>query len=134
MYSDPRKITLLAAILVFTAGFANPAQAFRCGTKLVKEDMHEQQVIAVCGEPATRRHMGYAVRGVPYGWRRVTPGGREIWYPRGGTLTEEVVVTEWVYNFGPRKLMRRLIFHGGILVEIDTIGYGYIEENTDDDK
>jgi hypothetical protein len=94
--------------------------------------MHEQQVIAICGEPTTRRHLGYAVRGVPYGWRRVTPGGRETWYPRGGTLTEEVIVTEWVYNFGPRKLMRRLVFHGGVLVEIDTIGYGYIEQEQDD--
>lgn len=131
MFSGPRKLAL-TAVLLLAIGYADPAHAFRCKTKLVKEGMHEQQVIAVCGEPTSRRHMGYAVRGVPYGWRRVTPGGREIWYPRGGTLTEEVVVTEWIYNFGPRKLMRRLIFHGGILVEIDTVGYGYIEQDPDD--
>jgi hypothetical protein len=132
MFPVPRKTVPLAVVLGLAFGFADPAHAFRCGTKLVKEDMHQQQVIAICGEPTTRRHMGYAVRGVPYGWRRVTPGGRETWYPRGGTLTEEVIVTEWVYNFGPRKLMRRLIFHGGVLVEIDTIGYGYIEKDDDD--
>lgn len=131
MFSEPRKLAL-TAVLLLAVGYADPAHAFRCKTKLVKEGMHEQQVIAVCGEPTSRRHMGYAVRGVPYGWRRVTPGGREIWYPRGGTLTEEVVVTEWIYNFGPRKLMRRLVFHGGILVEIDTVGYGYIEQDPDD--
>jgi hypothetical protein len=39
-----------------------------------------------------------------------------------------VVVTEFVYNFGPRKLMRRLIFEGSVLVEIETIGYGYFEK------
>jgi hypothetical protein len=40
----------------------------------------------------------------------------------------EVAITEFVYNFGPRKLMRRLIFEGNVLVEIETIGYGYIEK------
>ncbi len=134
MLSSSRKPAILAAAFILSVSFADTAHAFRCGTKLVREGMHEQQVIAVCGEPTTRRHMGYAVRGVPYGWRRITPGGREVWYPRGGTLTEEVLVTEWVYNFGPRKLMRQLIFHGGVLVEIDTIGYGYIEQDPDEEE
>ena len=40
-------------------------------------------------------------------------------------LATEVVVTEYVYNFGPRKLMRRLVFEGGVLVSIESIGYGY---------
>jgi len=34
-------------------------------------------------------------------------------------------VTELVYNFGPRKLMRKLRFEGGLLTSIETIGYGY---------
>jgi hypothetical protein len=40
---------------------------------------------------------------------------------------QEVVVTEYVYNFGPRKLMRRLLFEGGVLVQIESLGYGYVE-------
>jgi len=48
-------------------------------------------------------------------------------YPGYGRFIEEVVLTEFVYNFGPRKLMRRLMFEGGILVKIETIGYGYRE-------
>ena len=36
---------LLAALLL-----AEPAAAFRCGSKLVKDGMHEQQVIAACDE------------------------------------------------------------------------------------
>ena len=44
--------------------------------------------------------------------------------------SEEVALTEYVYNFGPRKLMRRLMFEGGVLVKIDTIGYGFREKKS----
>ena len=119
--------TLLAA-LVLIGGLlaAESAAAFRCGSKLVVEGMHEQQVIAICGEPTTRRHLGYALR--PYDLRRRQElgGGWSREYRRGfGHLAEEVIITEFVYNFGPRKLMQRLVFEGGILVEIEQIGYGY---------
>jgi hypothetical protein len=38
------------------------------------------------------------------------------------------IVAEYAYNFGPRKVMRRLIFEGGILVSIEALGYGYREK------
>jgi hypothetical protein len=37
------------------------------------------------------------------------------------------MVTAYAYNFGPRKLMRRLVFEAGILVSIESLGYGYRE-------
>lgn len=117
---------LLAALLLLAG---SPAEAFRCNSKIINDGMHEQQVLSICGEPATKRHLGYAVRSFNYGWRRIYPGGvRESYYPGYGQLSEEVIITEYVYNFGPRKLMRRLIFEGGVLVRIETIGYGYIEK------
>jgi hypothetical protein len=88
--------------------------------------MHEQQVRQACGEPATVRHLGYVVRGVDLSaQRRLSPGFSTRRYPGFGHFTQEVVVTEYVYNFGPRKFMRRLVFEGGILVSIQAIGYGY---------
>ena len=116
-------VLLLAAVLL-----AEPAAAFRCGSKLVKDGMHEQQVLAACGEPTTRRHLGFAVRSFDLGARRVSPGWGASHFPGHGHLIEEVIVTEYVYNFGPRRLMRRLIFEGGVLVSIETIGYGYREK------
>lgn len=117
-------ITALTASLA-----ATPAHAFRCKSKIVTDGMHEQQVIAACGQPTTRRMIGYALRSVSLGWRHVRPGGfSRSQYPVYSNLSEEVIVTEYVYNFGPRKLMRRLIFEGGVLVDIDTIGYGYIDK------
>ena len=92
--------------------------------------MHEQQVRAICGKPTTERNLGYAVRGVNFGYENRYPGGWSSGrrYPGNTHFSQEVVITEYVYNFGPRKLMRRLIFEGGVLVTIESIGYGYIEK------
>jgi hypothetical protein len=121
----PIVAALVAAILLFAA---DPALAFRCGSKLVRDGMHEQQVIAACGEPTSVRHLGHAIRAYDYRYR--LHGGGYTYYrmPGVGHFATEVAITEFVYNFGPRKLMRRLIFEGNVLVEIETIGYGYIEK------
>ncbi|HSM31884.1 MAG TPA: DUF2845 domain-containing protein [Woeseiaceae bacterium] len=116
---------LLGAVLLLVA---DPALAFRCGTKLVRDGMHEQQVIAACGDPTSVRHIGRTVRAYDYRFRLRNPGHIYFRTPGVGHFATEVVVTEFIYNFGPRKLMRRLIFEGSVLVEIETIGYGYIEK------
>jgi len=124
----PRKsigLALLAGVLLLVA---DPALAFRCGTKIVRDGMHEQQVIAACGEPTSVRHLGHTIRAYDYRFRLRNPGHMYYRTPGVGHFATEVVVTEFVYNFGPRKLMRRLIFEGSVLVEIESIGYGYIEK------
>ncbi len=130
MISRTRSFIAAGSLLVFAMLASDPAYAFRCKSKIVKDGMHELQVIAICGEPTAVRHIGYALRGYNIGRHNRYPGnlstGRT--YPGYGSLVQEVVVTEYVYNFGPRKLMRRLIFEGGLLVNIETIGYGYIEK------
>ncbi len=123
------RFTLVTAFAIVALLAAESAEAFRCKNRIIRDGMHEQQVIALCGEPTTRRHLGYATRGVSYGWRRDYPGGyTRRQYPGGSTLIEEVVITEMVYNFGPRKFMRRLVFEGGVLTSIESIGYGYRED------
>ena len=123
-----RKYLACCTVFLVTLLLAEPAAAFRCGSKLVKDGMHEQQVIAVCGEPTARRHLGDALRRFDLGSRRPSPGWTGSYFPGYGSPSEEVLITEYVYNFGPRKLMRRLVFEGGILVSIETIGYGYVEK------
>ena len=104
------------------------ANAFRCGRKLVLENMHEAQVRKACGAPTTSRNLGFTTRATYIPVRReLTRGISTEHFPAYGPITEQVVLTEYVYNFGPRKLMRRLIFEGGVLTRIETIGYGYRE-------
>ena len=118
-------IALITTVLILTS---TSAFGFRCGRKIVTENMHEAQVIKACGSPTTARQLGYAVRGAYVPVRRtVSPGMTVERFPGYSYYTEQVVLTEYVYNFGPRKLMRRLMFEGGVLVKIETIGYGYRE-------
>jgi hypothetical protein len=119
------KTLAIAVIFVTSMLVCDPALAFRCGTKLIHDGMHEQQVVARCGQPTTIRHLGRAIRTYDY-FSHVRRHGYTYWRSPGFShLATEVVVTEYVYNFGPRKLMRRLVFEGGVLVSIESIGYGY---------
>ena len=129
-YMNRQKI-LIAAVSAALLLMSPSAFAFRCGQKIVKENMHEVQVRKVCGAPTTARDIGVTTRSTYIPVRRsISPGVTTERFPGYGHFVEEVVLTEYVYNFGPRKLMRRLIFEGGILVKIETIGYGYRESKS----
>ena len=123
------KILAVSAVSAVALLAPESANAFRCGNKLVKEGMHEVEIVAICGEPTTKRNLGYAVRLIDYRTGRPNLPGMTLSRSPGHLLyPAEVMVSEYIYNFGPRKLMRRLIFEGNVLVEIETIGYGYIEK------
>ena len=116
---------LVVALVLLLASL--PAHAFRCGNRIVAEDMHEVEVRRACGEPTTMRHIGRALRNIDAPIRRHPASGWTFNRYPGYAFTQEVIVTEYVYNFGPRKLMRRLVFEGGVLVSIESLGYGYRE-------
>jgi hypothetical protein len=112
--------TIRAALLLALAalGAAAPlrADALRCGSKLVAEGDTRAAVEARCGPPADvarRTRLAPAVV-----WRHGRP-----YHVGEGPI--DVVVEEWTYNFGPQRFMRRVRFEDGIVVRIDTLGYGH---------
>lgn len=115
-------ICLTAALLLCLA--ALPAHALRCGTKLIKREMHETQVIDLCGEPVSTRSLGLAIRH----FDRYSRRSSQTYRLENGYATQEVLVTEMLFNFGPQKLMRLIRFEGGRVVSIETAGYGYREK------
>ncbi len=121
------KFSILAGLLVLGLMLPESAAAFRCGSKLVKDGMHEVEVVAICGEPTFKKQLGYAIRNVNIREHRVTVPGWTISRSPGYYYPAEVMVTEYVYNLGPRKLMRRLVFEGSLLVSVETLGRGYRE-------
>ena len=73
------------------------------------------------------RDIGRTLRNINIPFESNYGGGWTARHYPGYGFSQEVVITEYVYNFGPRKLMRRLLFEGGVLVSIETLGYGYLE-------
>ena len=125
MYRSPhrpaRSALVATALLSFVAAAciaAAPARAdgFRCGTKLVVAGSTRGEVIARCGEPTEVERRAILRR--PVLWRYGRP-----YYVADDRV--EVPVETWTYNLGPNKLMRRLRLEDGVVVEIDTLGYGY---------
>lgn len=115
-------VALLGGLLLLS----ETAEAFRCGNRIIRDGMHEGQVIKLCGEPIATRPLGLVLRSYyPNGY---SVGGLDGRHYRHGYYTE-VMATEMVYNFGPRKLIRILRFEGGYLVDIRTAGYGYLEKD-----
>jgi hypothetical protein len=122
------KIAIATAVLAIALLAPETAAAFRCGNKLVKEGMHETEIVAICGAPTSIRHLGYAVRLVDYrAGRPDLPGMTLSSSPGNVVYPAEVMVTEYIYNLGPRKFMRRIVFEGSLVAAIEKLGRGYRE-------
>jgi len=105
---------LLAAAL--TQARPALADSMRCGSKLMTDGDPASKVLAYCGEPA-----GIERREILRPWG----------YHRGMTVhsSYEVSVEFWTYNFGPHKLMYRVRFEDGLLVDVETLGHGFHASN-----
>ena len=123
-----RRSTVLSVLVAILLLVSDPAFALRCGNKLIRDGMDETRVIDLCGEPVSRRHLGYVLR--PYILKRPVgaPGYHSTRHVYGG-YHEELLVTELTFNFGPHKLMRIIRFEGGRVTSIKTAGYGYREKS-----
>lgn len=96
------------------------ADSFRCGTRLVSDGDSTDKVAALCGPPASVQRHEILQRQVR-------------WYqgrPYYSSLEPVPVPVEyWTYNLGPNKLMRRLKFEDGLLVDVETLSHGYYSES-----
>lgn len=119
-----RKIQVMAVLLLLGAALAAPAQAFRCGNRIVTEGDDIGHVVHVCGEPVTVRHWTEVRIRPIYYHERVTPHFERRHRSRYA-LPVEIHVEEWTYNLGARRFMRVLRFENGRLVDIRATRYGY---------
>ncbi len=105
----------LTLLLLFATGLAH-ADTLRCGNKLVYEGDVIPLVEERCGKPTHISHS--TILRIPTVWHNGRPyqlSNQEVVVP----------VETWIYNFGPRKFMRKLRFEDGVLVEIEVLEYGY---------
>lgn len=111
-------------------GFAAPAEALRCGNKIVKDGDPIAKIRKICGEPVSIQYRTIYRGGIPRTLRleRDTNGLRdasdsELLIHRRSVV--EVLIEEWTYNFGPHRLMRVIRFENGLVSDVTQLGYGY---------
>ncbi len=84
------------------------AESIRCGNQIISRGTSRAEVAALCGQPA-QIDKGSSYNGV------------------GPASVEERQIEIWTYNFGPNMLMERIRFEDGIIVDMQSLGYGYNE-------
>lgn len=109
-------VRLLTGVILMLSAAVGQADSFRCGSRLVTDGDPVSKVKALCGPPAAIEHSEVWRR--PVFWHRGRPY-------QAGPEPVAVAVEYWTYNLGPLRLMRRLRFEDGVLVEIATLGHGY---------
>jgi hypothetical protein len=124
--SEPRLLrrmrVALSLVLVLAAlpmQTTSASEGMRCGNKLIDDGDTTEEVRAKCGEPTSVSRRTILRR--PAFYRH----GQRYSY---GTEMVEIPVEYWTYNFGPNKLMRRIRFVDGVVEEIETLDYGYNEQ------
>ena len=120
-------IFLVGALLL-----AQPAAALRCGSRLISDGAPQGKVLRFCGEPESVQVRTLVRAGLPrnrsfararYPFDSAGRDDRELLF--ADRAYEEVVIEEWTYNFGPRRLMRVIRFENGVVTSIKQLGYGY---------
>lgn len=106
-------------LLIASAGLAAADETMRCPTgRIVRVGDRMIDLASICGAPdVTDRRTA---------WREVS--GRIHAASRLASVEDRLVVEvridEWLYDLGPGRLQRRLVFVDGRLWRIDTLGRG----------
>jgi hypothetical protein len=118
-----KKSTLVFAMVIaalWTLGAA--ADSFRCGTHLVTDGDSIDKVAALCGPPTDIQRREILQR--PIRWYSGSP-----YYT--SYEPAPIPIEYWTYNLGPNRLMRRLKFEDGLLMDVETLSHGYYSERDD---
>ncbi len=109
---------LLALIALGCLPTVLMADSIRCGSRIITRGSSSAELAALCGDPTQVNKSSNYVGG----GRRVSSANNVV-----TDSVEEIAVEIWTYNFGPNQLMQRVRIENGLVVQIDSLGYGYNE-------
>ncbi|RYZ09543.1 MAG: DUF2845 domain-containing protein [Myxococcales bacterium] len=101
------------------------ADSLGCKGRIVSSGDTRYEVKAVCGEPddASQRVEYRTLRGRVAG--PCTRQGDKIVCSQTREQVVEVVIDEWLYDFGRNRFIQHLLFEQGKLVSVTSGGYGH---------
>ena len=108
----------MKSILIFLVAVTSPslswADGVRCGGRIFTVGDSSAEMGEACGQPAQISR--FIVDGVT---GSVRAGVR----PQDTSGQTQVEI--WTFNFGPNQLMQRVRVENGVVVKIESLGYGY---------
>jgi hypothetical protein len=109
-------LTLASLVLACMPGLASAAM--RCGSRIIDRGTSSAEVSSFCGPPTQ------VDRTEAYRSGAVTADSDS--QPTG--MGADAQIEFWTYNFGPNLLMERVRIEDGIVVAVQSLGYGFNEE------
>lgn len=107
---------------------SQPVWALRCGHELIELGYTKQEVFDKCGDPESidthveRRATGSFIGSSQFSNQAVPNSALNYGQQIYGEV--DVVVDEWIYDFGRRRLQQYLRFENGRLRDIQTLSRG----------
>jgi hypothetical protein len=123
-----RALTTWAGLLGLAALAVSPsarADSLSCNYRIVSSGDSRHEVRSVCGEPddATQRVEYRTLRGRVAG--PCARDGKRVRCSQTRETVVEVVIDEWVYDFGRNRFIQYLTFEQGRLVTVRSGSYGH---------
>jgi hypothetical protein len=115
---SPSLAVLTSALLAVGLLPAPASAAMTCGNRIIDKGTSSAEVTSFCGPP-TQIDRTAAYR------RGATTAARDSEPTETGA---DVQIEFWTYNFGPNQLMERVRIEDGVVVEVQSLGYGFNEE------
>ena len=109
------KIPALIACLPLSA----LANSLQCGQAVITNGSTQAEVAARCGPPAQIEHQPI------YSESATAVPPVSVLPPTVLRSATEIPVEVWTYNFGASRLMQRVRFENGVVVRIESLGYGF---------
>lgn len=111
--------------------FSAPLFALRCGHSLIQPGDYKSDVLEWCGDPDSieshyeKRAMANQGNVTQYSFNRQRRFPNNSFnYGQSNYQDVEVLVEEWIYNFGSARLRKLLRFENGKLKDIESLGKG----------
>jgi hypothetical protein len=95
---SPPMTALVLALLAVGCLPGLATAGMRCGSKIIDKGTSSAEVTALCGPPAQVDRTG-----------------------------ADFQIEFWTYNFGPNLLMERVRIEDGVVVDVQSLGYGFDE-------
>ena len=113
------------ALAALAAAPSARADSLACNGRIVSTGDSRYEVKSICGEPddASQRVEYRTVRGRVAG--PCTRNGGKITCSDTREIVVEVVIDEWIYDFGRNRFVEYLTFEQGKLVSVRTGSYGH---------
>lgn len=107
-------IKILALIACFP--LAAVGESLQCGETLIDKGATQSEVAARCGQPTQIDHQAMY---------RAVATAMGMLPPLVVRSDTEIPIETWTYNFGPQRFMQRIRFENGVVVKIESLGYGF---------